>query len=54
MGQFTMRERDGLLNGDLTVETAPGRGTSVRASIPVEGRVSSSSRAAAGAILSRT
>lgn len=37
MGLFTMRERVALMNGDFSVETAPGSGTSVRASIPVEG-----------------
>jgi signal transduction histidine kinase len=36
MGLFTMRERVALVNGEFAVETAPGKGTSVRVSIPVE------------------
>lgn len=38
MGLFTMRERVALVNGEFSVTTAPGKGTSVRASIPVESR----------------
>jgi signal transduction histidine kinase len=38
MGLFTMRERVALVNGEFAIETAPGKGTSVRASIPVESR----------------
>jgi signal transduction histidine kinase len=33
-GVFTMRERMGLLNGSLTIDSAPGRGTRVVASVP--------------------
>ena len=33
-GLFTMRERMGLLNGSLTIDTAPGRGTRVIAGVP--------------------
>lgn len=36
MGLFTMSERVGLVRGSFSVETAPGRGTTVKASIPVE------------------
>jgi signal transduction histidine kinase len=36
MGLFTMRERVALVNGEFSVETTPGKGTSVRVSIPVE------------------
>lgn len=35
MGLFTMRERVGLVRGEFGVDTAPGRGTSVRVKIPV-------------------
>src|SRR5664279_2353700 len=33
-GLFTMRERMALLNGSLTIDSAPGRGTRVIASVP--------------------
>jgi nitrate/nitrite-specific signal transduction histidine kinase len=33
-GMFTMRERMGLLNGSLVVDSAPGRGTRVIADVP--------------------
>lgn len=33
-GLFTMRERLGLLNGSLTIDSAPGRGTRIIASVP--------------------
>jgi len=33
-GLFTMRERMALLNGSLTIDSAPGRGTRVTASVP--------------------
>ena len=33
-GLFTMRERMGLLNGSLTIDSAPGRGTRVIAGVP--------------------
>jgi signal transduction histidine kinase len=36
MGLFTMSERVGLVRGTFTVETEPGKGTTVRATIPVE------------------
>ena len=35
MGLFSMRERVGLVNGTLTVVSAPGRGTRVVATVPV-------------------
>jgi signal transduction histidine kinase len=35
MGLFSMRERVGLANGSLTVESAPGRGTRVVATVPL-------------------
>ena len=35
MGLFSMRERVGLANGTLTVESAPGRGTRVVATVPL-------------------
>jgi signal transduction histidine kinase len=35
MGMFSMRERVGLVNGNLRVESAPGRGTRVVASVPL-------------------
>jgi signal transduction histidine kinase len=38
MGLFTMRERVGLLNGAFDIRTAPGSGTSVVASVPLNGR----------------
>lgn len=37
-GLFTMRERMGLLNGSLTIDSAPGRGTRVIASVPERSR----------------
>ena len=33
-GLFTMRDRMALLNGSLTIDSAPGRGTRVTASVP--------------------
>jgi len=33
-GLFTMRDRMGLLNGSLTIDSAPGRGTRVIADVP--------------------
>ena len=33
-GLFTMRERMGLLNGSLTIDSAPGLGTRVIAGVP--------------------
>jgi two-component system nitrate/nitrite sensor histidine kinase NarX len=33
-GLFTMRERMALLNGSLTIDSAPGRGTRVTAGVP--------------------
>jgi signal transduction histidine kinase len=35
MGMFSMRERVGLVNGTLVVESAPGRGTRVVATVPL-------------------
>ena len=35
MGLFSMRERVGLVNGSLRVESSPGRGTRVVASVPL-------------------
>lgn len=35
MGLFIMRERLGLVNGELEVTSTPGRGTSVRATVPL-------------------
>jgi signal transduction histidine kinase len=35
MGLFSMRERVGLVNGSLVVESAPGRGTRVVATVPL-------------------
>jgi signal transduction histidine kinase len=35
MGLFSMRERVGLVNGTLRVESNPGRGTRVVASVPL-------------------
>jgi signal transduction histidine kinase len=40
MGLFTMRERTSLVDGELDVITAPGRGTTVRARVPVDHPVS--------------
>ena len=37
-GLYTMRERMDLLNGSLTVDSAPGRGTRVIADVPERGR----------------
>lgn len=34
MGLFAMRERLGLVDGSLEIDTAPGRGTRVHASVP--------------------
>lgn len=36
MGLFTMRERVGLVRGECVVDTAPGKGTTVRVRIPIE------------------
>ena len=36
MGLFSMRERVSLVNGTLTVTSAPGRGTRIVATIPLE------------------
>ena len=38
MGLFTMRERVALLHGTFDVRTAPGSGTSIVASVPLDGR----------------
>jgi len=38
MGLFAMRERVALVDGRLDIESAPGRGTQVRASVPLAGR----------------
>jgi signal transduction histidine kinase len=35
MGLFSMRERVGLVNGRLTVSSAPGRGTQIVAIVPL-------------------
>ena len=35
MGLFSMRERVGLVNGRLAVNSAPGRGTSIVATVPI-------------------
>ncbi|HEX7942571.1 MAG TPA: ATP-binding protein, partial [Gemmatimonadaceae bacterium] len=35
MGLFSMRERVGLANGTLSVESTPGRGTRVVATVPL-------------------
>jgi signal transduction histidine kinase len=35
MGMFSMRERVGLVNGELRVESSPGRGTRIVASVPL-------------------
>jgi signal transduction histidine kinase len=35
MGLFSMRERVGLVNGALTVDSAPGRGTRILATVPL-------------------
>jgi signal transduction histidine kinase len=35
MGLFSMRERVGLVNGALTVDSAPGRGTRIVATVPL-------------------
>jgi signal transduction histidine kinase len=35
MGLFSMRERVGLVNGRLTVSSAPGRGTQIVATVPL-------------------
>ena len=37
-GLFTMRERMALLNGSLTIDSAPGRGTRVIAGVPERSR----------------
>jgi signal transduction histidine kinase len=42
MGIFAMRERVALVDGRLEIDTAPGRGTRVRASVPVAHRPSTS------------
>jgi signal transduction histidine kinase len=38
LGQASMRERASLLGGKVEVESSPGRGTTVKASVPLEGR----------------
>jgi signal transduction histidine kinase len=35
MGLFIMRERLGLVDGSLTIASAPGAGTRVRATVPM-------------------
>jgi signal transduction histidine kinase len=35
MGLFSMRERVGLVNGTLTLVSAPGKGTRVVATVPL-------------------
>lgn len=37
LGLFGMRERMALVGGQLTIESAPGRGTTVTACVPLEG-----------------
>jgi signal transduction histidine kinase len=39
MGLFSMRERVGLANGSLSVESAPGRGTRIVATVPLTEQV---------------
>lgn len=36
MGLFAMRERVALVNGQLEIDSAPGRGTRVRATVPLD------------------
>jgi signal transduction histidine kinase len=37
MGLFSMRERVALVHGDVTIDSAPGRGTRVVATVPLNG-----------------
>lgn len=39
LGLFGMRERAGYVGGQLVIDTAPGRGTTVRALVPLPGTV---------------
>jgi len=39
LGLASMRERVHLLGGELEIESAPGRGTSIRAWVPLEERL---------------
>lgn len=38
MGLFTMRERASLVNGEFSIESRPGKGTRVRATLPLDQR----------------
>ena len=38
LGLLSMQERIGLVGGKLSVESSPGRGTAIRATIPIDGR----------------
>lgn len=40
LGLMGMRERAELLNGDLQVQSNPGKGTSIKVSVPVSEAVS--------------
>ena len=35
MGLFTMRERVALVDGQLTIDSVPGSGTTITASVPL-------------------
>lgn len=43
IGLVGMRERAAIVGGELTIESAPGRGTTVRVRLPVSGRPNSGS-----------
>ena len=36
LGLLGMQERLGMLGGELTIESSPGHGTTVRATLPIE------------------
>jgi len=38
LGHASMRERASLVQGTLEVESKPGRGTTVKVSVPLKGR----------------